>query len=301
MGDVVNFDPNRKVVVNNLNIDRQAIILARKKKALVRKVKKTGALVLLATTIVAGMLSCGRKGTNEPGPSQDPIPPVSIEATIDDLSSLNVVLVDDGIDDSKINKAADELNEMGLDVEVRDIDNLNSAGIETFIALKEYGGDNTKVICNYNNGNNHADLLALAMSCETNGTLQRGVNEVGVDITRKVPSNIENNVDRIIPTVTLAVPEDKDIDTSIIVDGLARYNHYFKEGNIHDANFLTRGETSIYSLKEKYGDNVLRLNGIDINNNLDQDQVLVIKKLSNCLDRDVEVTVHTSKSNEFNK
>lgn len=289
---------NENGKITNFKLRKETVGFA-KKKVRLRRMAVKGVIIAMAVGLVGlGIHSLSNKNVNT---SND----VNVTNTIDDdsytintstddLSSLNVVLVNDGIDDEKINKAQEELNDSGLNCEVRNINELNKVGNECFIAFTDYNGPGYKVIANYNDGNNHADLLAVGMSVAFDSDIEKGVKDISMYNTKLVPSDIENEVgNQLMPNVTIAVSQDKDIDTDKLLEGLARYNDYFRYGSVQDASLLYRTVSgdSAYSL----GSDICTLNGIGDTDSIREDEILQARKYPNCFQKTTEVVV--SKTN----
>ena len=246
----------------------------------------------------------------------------AIDTTVEDLSGLNVVLVNDGICDEQIEEAERSLEATGLSVDVRDINELNKDGTECFIALTNYRGDRCKVIGNYNNGNNAADLLAIGMKEGFGGNIQKGVYDKGNAEPTLILSDIEKAVDdQTIPTVTIAVPEEADledyssdgsvrVDTSFtnnftdsVLEGLARYNDSLKYVDINDGKFLLRPNqfNNPADYEKSLNSDVLRLNDLEDSYFIRDDRILLNRGLPKSFDKvaDVQISVNQIKNKEL--
>ena len=303
--------------VNNFRATPEMIREAKRRRLLARRRKMIGAIMGVTAGVSALGVGCSNimKGSSD-GPIVEPKPveePYSIITNTEDLSTLNVVLVNDGISDEQMKQAVDSLEATGLDVEVRDINELNKDGTECFVALTNYGGDDYKVIGNYNKGNNHADLLAIGMKESFGGNIQKGVYDKSVAEPTLIPSDIENAVgDQIMPNVTVAVPEDADLEdygegvikvetglnknfTDGILEGLARYNDSLNYVDIHNSEFLLRPDMSEVPTSEDYQNSldseVLRLNGLESSYEVQKDSVLLNKGLPDSLSKDANVNI----------
>lgn len=300
--------------MRKINITPEMIREARRRKKLIaRRRKMIGAIIGITAGVSALGIGCSNimRGDSSNGPIVEPKPveePYSIITNTDDLSTLNVVLVNDGISDEQMKQAEDSLKATGLDVEVRDINELNKDGTECFVALTSYGGDDYKVIGNYNKGNNHADLLAIGMKESFGGNIQKGVYDKGVAEPTLIPSDIEVAVgDQIMPNVTIAVPEDVDLEdygegvikvetglnenfTDGILEGLARYNDSLKYVDIHNSEFLLRPSDDA-DYQHSVDPDVLRLNGLDTSYDVKQDSILLNKGLPDSLSNNVNVNI----------
>lgn len=304
--------------ISNFRAASESIKITRRQPRIKRKLMKGTVIALTAGVVGLGIIGCSNimRGDSSNGPIVEPKPveePYSIITNTDDLSTLNVVLVNDGISDEQMKQAEDSLKATGLDVEVRDINELNKDGTECFVALTSYGGDDYKVIGNYNKGNNHADLLAIGMKESFGGNIQKGVYDKGVAEPTLIPSDIEVAVgDQIMPNVTIAVPEDADLEdygegvikvetglnenfTDGILEGLARYNDSLNYVDIHNSEFLLRPDMSEVPTSEDYQNSldseVLRLNGLESSYEVQKDSVLLNKGLPDSLSKDTNVNI----------
>lgn len=300
--------------MRKINITPEMIREARRRKKLIaRRRKMIGAIIGITAGVSALGIGCSNimRGDSSNGPIVEPKPveePYSIITNTDDLSTLNVVLVNDGISDEQMKQAEDSLKATGLDVEVRDINELNKDGTECFVALTSYGGDDYKVIGNYNKGNNHADLLAIGMKESFGGNIQKGVYDKGVAEPTLIPSDIEVAVgDQIMPNVTIAVPEDADLEdygegvikvetglndsfTDSFLEGLARYNDSLKYVDIHNSEFLLRPSDDA-DYQQSVDSDVLRLNGLESSYEVQKDSILLNKGLPDSLSKDTNVNI----------
>ena len=299
--------------MRKINITPEMIREARRRKKLIaRRRKMLGAIMGVTVGVSALGVGCSNimEGSSD-GPIVEPKPieePYSLTTSTEDLSTLNVVLVNDGISDEQMKQAEDSLEATGLDVEVRDINELNKDGTECFVALTSYGGDDYKVIGNYNKGNNHADLLAIGMKESFGGNIQKGVYDKSVAEPTLIPSDIEVAVgDQIMPNVTIAVPEDADLEdygegvikvetglnenfTDGILEGLARYNDSLNYVDIHNSKFLLRPSDDA-DYQQSVDPDVLRLNGLDTSYGVRQDSILLNKGLPDSLSNNVNVNI----------
>ena len=298
--------------VNNFRATPEMIREAKRRRLLARRRKMIGAIMGVTAGVSALGVGCSNimKGSSD-GPIVEPKPveePYSIITNTEDLSTLNVVLVNDGISDEQMKQAEDSLEATGLDVEVRDINQLNKDGTECFVALTNYGGDDYKVIGNYNKGNNHADLLAIGMKESFGGSIQKGVYDKSVAEPILIPSDIENAVgDQTMPNVTIAVPEGADLEdygegvikvdtglndsfTDSLLEGLARYNDSLNYVDIHNSEFLLRPSDDA-DYQQSVDPDVLILNGLDTSYGGRQDSILLNKGLPDSLSNNVNVNI----------
>ncbi len=300
-------------VVNNFRATPEMIREARRRRLLARRRKMIGAIMGVTVGVSALGVGCSNimGGDSNDGPIVEPKPveeSYDINTSTEDLSTLNVVLVNDGISDEQMKQAEDSLEATGLDVEVRDINQLNKDGTECFVALTNYGGDDYKVIGNYNKGNNHADLLAIGMKESFGGNIQKGVYALSGAEPTLIPSDIEVAVgDQIMPNVTIAVPEGADLEdygegvikvdtglndsfTDSLLEGLARYNDSLKYVDIHNSEFLLRPSDDA-DYQQSVDPDVLRLNELDTSYDVKQDSILLNKGLPDSLSNNVNVNI----------
>lgn len=295
--------------IDNFRVTPEMIREARRRRLLARRRKMIGAIMGVTVGVSALGVGCSNimGGDSNDGSIVEPKPveeSYDINTSTEDLSTLNVVLVNDGISSEQMEQAESTLAATGLDVEVRDINELNKDGTECFVALTNYEGDDYKVIGNYNKGNNHADLLAIGMKEAFSCNLQKGVYDKEVAEPVLIPSNIEKAVgDQIMPNVTIAIPENKYLYdynkdayevggksfTIDILTGLARYNDSLKYVDIHNSEFLLRpSEDTDY--QQSVDPSVLELNGIN-SYEIQKDGILLNKGLPKSFDKGIAIRV----------
>ena len=295
-------------VVNNFRATPEMIREARRRRLLARRIKMIGAIM---GVIVGVECSNIMRGGSSDGPIVEPKPveePYSLTTSTEDLSTLNVVLVNDGISFEQMKQAEDSLKAVGLDVDVRFINELNKDGTECFVSLRSYHGDDYKVIGNYNKGNNHADLLAIGMKEAFGGDIQKGVYALSGAEPTLIPSDIEVAVgDQIMPNVTIAVPEGADLEdygkgvikvdtglndsfTDSFLEGLARFNDSLKYVDIHNSQFLLSPSDDA-DYQQSVDSDVLRLNGLESSYELQKDSILLNKGLPDSLSKDANVNI----------
>lgn len=299
---------SERKVVSNFRATPEMIREARRRRLLARRIKTIGAIM---GVIVGVECSNIMRGGSSDGPIVEPKPveePYSLTTSTEDLSTLNVVLVNDGISFEQMKQAEDSLKAVGLDVDVRFINELNKDGTECFVSLRSYHGDDYKVIGNYNKGNNHADLLAIGMKEAFGGDIQKGVYALSGAEPTLIPSDIEVAVgDQIMPNVTIAVPEGADLEdygkgvikvdtglndsfTDSFLEGLARYNDSLKYVDIHNSQFLLRPSDDA-DYQQSVDSDVLRLNGLESSYELQKDSILLNKGLPDSLSKDTNVNI----------
>ncbi len=300
--------------MRKINITPEMIREARRRKKLIaRRRKMIGAIIGITAGVSALGIGCSNimRGDSSNGPIVEPKPveePYSIITNTDDLSTLNVVLVNDGISFEQMKQAEDSLKAVGLDVDVRFINELNKDGTECFVSLRSYHGDDYKVIGNYNKGNNHADLLAIGMKEAFGGDIQKGVYALSGAEPTLIPSDIEKAVgDQIMPNVTIAVPEGADLEdygkgvikvdtglndsfTDSLLEGLARYNDSLKYVDIHNSQSLLRPSDDA-DYQQSVDSDVLRLNGLESSYEVQKDSILLNKGLPDSLSNNVNVNI----------
>ena len=285
--------------MRKINITPEMIREARRRRLLARRRKMIGAIMGVTVGVSALGVGCSNimGGDSNDGPIVEPKPveeSYDINTSTEDLSTLNVVLVNDGISFEQMKQVEDSLEATGLDVEVRDINQLNKDGTECFVALTNYGGDDYKVIGNYNKGNNHADLLAIGMKESFGGNIQKGVYDKSVAEPTLIPSDIEVAVgDQIMPNVTIAVPETASEYigfTDSLLEGLARYNDSLNYVDIYNGEFLLRPSDDA-DYQQSVDPDVLRLNGLDTSYGVMQDSILLNKGLPDSLSNNVNVNI----------
>ena len=299
---------SERKVVNNFRATPEMIREAKRRRLIARRIKMIGAIM---GVIVGVECSNIMRGGSSDGPIVEPKPveePYSLTTSTEDLSTLNVVLVNDGISFEQMKQAEDSLKAVGLDVDVRFINELNKDGTECFVSLRSYHGDDYKVIGNYNKGNNHADLLAIGMKEAFGGDIQKGVYALSGAEPTLIPSDIEVAVgDQIMPNVTIAVPEGADLEdygegvikvdtglndifTDSFLEGLARYNDSLKYVDIHNSQFLLRPSDDA-DYQQSVDSDVLRLNVLESSYEVQKDSILLNKGLPDSLSKDANVNI----------
>lgn len=299
--------------ISNFRAASESIKITRRQPRIKRKLMKGTVIALTAGVVGLGIIGCSNimRGGSSDGPIVEPKPveePYSLTTSTEDLSTLNVVLVNDGISFEQMKQAEDSLKAVGLDVDVRFINELNKDGTECFVSLRSYHGDDYKVIGNYNKGNNHADLLAIGMKEAFGGDIQKGVYALSGAEPTLIPSDIEVAVgDQIMPNVTIAVPEGADLEdygkgvikvdtglndsfTDSFLEGLARYNDSLKYVDIHNSQFLLRPSDDA-DYQQSVDSDVLRLNGLESSYELQKDSILLNKGLPDSLSKDANVNI----------
>lgn len=276
-GDIIQFptdrvndadnDRSEKRTIKNVNIRKSALEVSKKqiakKKKLALKRKIIG-LIAAATAVVATSCAVSNIFSSDdsnvfPTPinsfsktaANTVIDALPVDVSVDEINGLDVVLVNDGIDSDSLDKCQADLAEMGINVQVKDINDNDLDGANTFIAFKTYKGDKEMAVANYEGEqSNHAsDFLTVAMAASFNdkdvdveaSDIQRGNYEITYDHTWLTSTNIEQKVNSGLAMVTVDVPSNQDIDASKIANGLARYWGYYKlGGSVYDESYLER-------------------------------------------------------------
>ena len=251
-------------MIRNLEVNQSKIIDLNKKKRLMAQRKARArrrfrtrvgmaAFVVALTGASIAYNSHTRARADEPVVTTDTVATDdTIYADITDLNNLNIVLVNDGVQDSFINSLSDKLASEGVSVETvvdsYSIENMN--GSETYISLLDYNNDGkTKVIGQYNERDNQTDPLAVSLnSClKRNGLVDvgiqcgiKGYDDSGYPTLKESPiekSLGEKGASRF---ATIAVDANTDVNkfTDSLTEGLIRFQEYVKESD--DFDLITR-------------------------------------------------------------
>ena len=251
-------------MIRNLEVNQSKIIDLNKKKRLIaqrkararRRFRTRVGMAAFAVALTGASIAYNshtRARADEPVITTDTVATDdTIYADITDLNNLNIVLVNDGVQDSFINSLSDKLASEGVSVETvvdsYSIENMN--GSETYISLLDYNNDGkTKVIGQYNERDNQTDPLAVSLnSClKRNGLVDmdiqcgiKGYNDDGYPTLKESP--IENSLGEkgAIRFATIAVDANTDVNkfTDSLTEGLIRFQEYVKESN--DFDLITR-------------------------------------------------------------
>lgn len=247
-------------MIRNLEVNQSKIIDLNKRKKLMAQRKARArrrfrtrvgmaAFVVALTGASIAYNSHTRASADDPVVTTDTVATDdTIYADITDLNNLNIVLVNDGVQDSFINSLSDKLASEGVSVETvvdsYSIENMN--GSETYISLLDYNNDGkTKVIGQYNERDNQADPLAVSLnSClKRNGLIDvgiqcgiKGYDDSGYPTLKESPiekSLGEKGASRF---ATIAVDANTDVNkfTDSLTEGLIRFQEYVKESNNFD-------------------------------------------------------------------
>lgn len=257
-------------MVRNLEINESKIIdlnqrkrqmsrdarIERQKQARKQRLKTRVGMAVFAVALTGASIAYNsntRARADEPVIATDTVATDdTIYADITDLNNLNIVLVNDGVQDSFINSLSNKLASEGVSVETvvdsYSIENMN--GSETYISLLDYNNDGkTKVIGQYNERDNQTDPLAVSLnSClKRNGLVDMGIqcgikgyDDNGYPILKESP--VENSLGEKGASrfATIAVDANTDINkfTDSLTEGLIRFQEYVKESN--DFDLITR-------------------------------------------------------------
>ena len=253
-------------MVRNLEINESKIIdlnqrkrqmsrdarIERQKQARKQRLKTRVGMAVFAVALTGASIAYNshtRARADEPVIATDTVATDdTIYADITDLNNLNIVLVNDGVQDSFINSLSDKLASEGVSVETvvdsYSIENMN--GSETYISLLDYNNDGkTKVIGQYNERDNQTDPLAVSLnSClKRNGLVDvgiqcgiKGYDDSGYPTLKESPiekSLGEKGASRF---ATIAVDANTDVNkfTDSLTEGLIRFQEYVKESNNFD-------------------------------------------------------------------
>ncbi len=220
-----------------------------------KKIRMAGVLLILSGAISLGGKAVlgGSDSVGSPTPTVEQTDVVNIN--IDDLKTLNVVFVNDGIDDAKMSNITGFFQKNGLNYEVKTTDELKNypmAGDEIIMAFTNYQGDKYKVITNRDSENKEADLLAAVSftNLGNNVVLQDGVYDVNIPSPTLIPSNLENIVaGKDIANVTFAIPEEREIDEAFsngILKSIAYYSELSKNLSNDDKSLLRASNSDDY-------------------------------------------------------
>ena len=247
-------------MIRNLEVNQSKIIDLNKKKRLIaqrkararRRFRTRVGMAAFAVALTGASIAYNshtRARADEPVITTDTVATDdTIYADITDLNNLNIVLVNDGVQDSFINSLSDKLASEGVSVETvvdsYSIENMN--GSETYISLLDYNNDGkTKVIGQYNERDNQTDPLAVSLnSClKRNGLVDvgiqcgiKGYDDSGYPTLKESP--IENSLGEKGASrfATIAVDANTDVNkfTDSLTEGLIRFQEYVKESNKFD-------------------------------------------------------------------
>ena len=230
----------------------------------------------------------------------------TIYADITDLNDLNIVLVNDGVQDSFINSLSNKLASEGVSVETvvdsYSIENMN--GSETYISLLDYNNDGkTKVIGQYNERDNQTDPLAVSLnSClKRNGLVDMGIqcgikgyDDNGYPTLKESPIESSLGEKGASRFATIAVDANTDVNkfNDSLTEGLLRFQEYVKESN--DFDLITRvagGQTlDIIANNHNISTDYLQLLNNRNDNRIYMDETLKVSEYPNILtNRNIEI------------
>ena len=217
---------------------------------------KTLAPVIVAAVIIGGIIITSEHTNVTELPNGAPTAHETLVTNVTDLNDLNLVLVDDGVDDTFLNSFSSSLASEGVSFQIVDgsenISNVN--GSETFVSLLDYNNDGlTKVIGQYDDRNNQVDPLAIGIktclgkNALTRENIQSGIKVYEAGIEKLGYSPIEtavgNSANRF---VSIAVDPATDVEefTSAFTEGMLRFENYIEESDKFDLlTRVTGGET----------------------------------------------------------
>ena len=305
-------------MIRNLEVNQSKIIDLNKKKRLIaqrkararRRFRTRVGMAAFAVALTGASIAYNshtRARADEPVITTDTVATDdTIYADITDLNNLNIVLVNDGVQDSFINSLSNKLASEGVSVETvvdsYSIENMN--GSETYISLLDYNNDGkTKVIGQYNERDNQTDPLAVSLnSClKRNGLVDmdiqcgiKGYDDNGYPTLKESPvenSLGENGANRF---ATIAVDANTDINkfTDSLTEGLLRFQEYVKESN--DFDLITRvtgGQTlDIIANKHNISTDYLQLLNNRNDNRIYMDETLKVSEYPDILtSRNIEI------------
>ena len=303
-------------MIRNLEVNQSKIIDLNKKKRLMAQRKararrrfrtRVGMAAFAVALTGASIAYNSHTRADEPVVTTDTVATDdTIYADITDLNNLNIVLVNDGVQDSFINSLSNKLASEGVSVETvvdsYSIENMN--GSETYISLLDYNNDGkTKVIGQYNERDNQADPLAVSLnSClKRNGLIDvgiqcgiKGYNDDGYPTLKESP--IENSLGEKGASrfATIAVDANTDVNkfTDSLTEGLIRFQEYVKESN--DFDLITRvtgGQTlDIIANNHNISTDYLQLLNNRNDNRIYMDETLKVSEYPDILtNRNIEI------------
>ena len=305
-------------MIRNLEVNQSKIIDLNKKKRLIaqrkararRRFRTRVGMAVFAVALTGASIAYNshtKARADEPVITTDTVATDdTIYADITDLNDLNIVLVNDGVQDSFINSLSNKLASEGVSVETvvdsYSIENMN--GSETYISLLDYNNDGkTKVIGQYNERDNQTDPLAVSLnSClKRNGLVDMGIqcgikgyDDSGYPTLKESPiekSLGEKGASRF---ATIAVDANTDVNkfTDSLTEGLIRFQEYVKESN--DFDLITRvtgGQTlDIIANNHNISTDYLQLLNNRNDNRIYMDETLKVSEYPDILtNRNIEI------------
>ena len=230
--------------MKNFNVNNNIVRFKKRKHKLKRFSKVKGyAKLLIAlgiglgsvgviTSIATDIIDGDKKGDTTEGKKEfdDPLSYYKdFYVLADEISP--VAFVYDGCDVDKIENLVGKLQDFGVNCEFLDsIDKVSESDAKFFVALKNYGGDDIKVLANYNSVNNDSDNLAASMASAFSQditSIQAGQKDAERDF---VPTNIERKFNDKV-SVSLGIPDSmEEIDADCIIDGLSKNQCFYTYG-----------------------------------------------------------------------
>lgn len=295
---------NRKIT--NFEARKKAIEVAKKRAKLKRKII-IGTLIFLTAEVVglgiySSIVNKNNNDSKTITTTLDNDDTYSIDIATNEV--LGVALVNDGYDDTEFSNAVKKLQDEGLHcsgVDIEDID-LNTIDSQFLVGVTSYEGDDTKIIANYNSGNNGSDQLAVAMSVAAGHDatdLQRGIVDVEKADGSFKPSRLEEVVgNTLVSNITVAYPLGEEIDTDQILEASARITDYFKhDGSTYDEMlYRVQPGDSPFSL----GDNICSINKISKDSILDVNKLLLVKPLSESFSPNASTSIEKINKSDYN-
>ena len=213
---------------------------------------------------------------------EDMVPPFTIEASIDEINDMNIILNDDDCSDTFFEDVVGHLKEDGLEFTVtsncHDINQNNS----TVITLDQQysAGPGTVVFAPYNNAVvGHSDSLALSMQAafEQNGFIADEIScgQIGYEVDEDgtihsvVPTDTEREMDAGYDSsfVTISFGTDNQNAEWVaksIENGLARQNNYLKTDDSQtDLIYRANPNDSVEDVANYFGTNVEQLSSFN--------------------------------------
>lgn len=281
---IVDLNQRRRKLIRDEKIERQ-------KKARAKQRFKTRVGMAVFAVAITGASIAYNKHTrvDEPVIPKEIAVDDTIYADITDLNDLNIVLVNDGVQDSFINSLSNKLASEGVSVETitgsYSVENMN--GSETYISLLDYNNDGkTKVIGQYTERDNQTDPLVVSLNkcLRSNGLTDMGIqcgikgyNDNGYPTLKEAPieTSLGGKAGRF---ATIAVDGNTDVNkfTDSFTEGLLRFREYVKESNNFDLLTRVSGGQTLDMIASEYNTSTEYLQLI---NNMNDDKILVNQTL----------------------
>lgn len=217
-----------------------------------------------------------------------------VEATLDDINSMNIIINDNDCSDSFIEEIYNELESDGIKItgtnNDKDINYDNSIVIT--LDQQYMAGPDMLVIAPYDNnriGNSDALALACERAFDENGFFVegiesgiRGYEETDEGVTERIATNeekiINSNYNTSFVTISFGTTNtNAHLVVSSIENALTRYNYYINNSNIgEDLLYRTGNEDTLESLALKYNTtvNYLKVMNDIIDDELPKDSII---------------------------